>query len=88
MTAMKFLESLRLAAPGLLATLFVWLVAWQPLLAQEPATAGEEETEGRSWVLGYSLVVLCVGLGLFVVVRMGKRKTKKIRRKDEGQNWD
>lgn len=65
-----------------LATSLAWLLACAPLFAQTET----EEKAPKSYVMGYSLVVLCLSLGLFVVVRMGKRKQKKIKRKEE--DWD
>ena len=43
-----------------------------PLWAQ----VGAEEEPQESWVTGYALVILSVGLGLFVVCRPGKRSKK------------
>jgi hypothetical protein len=63
-------------------------LAWlAPLtvLAQTPATGGEEEKPSRSYVLGYALTTLCIGLGIFAVVKPGKRRYPKIKRKDEDE---
>jgi hydrogenase/urease accessory protein HupE len=61
------------------------------LLALAPAAAfgqlpGEEPKKERSWVLGYALTTLCIGLGVFVLVRPAKRKFPKIRKKDDDED--
>ena len=40
------------------------------------AQVGAEEEPKESWVTGYALVILSVGLGLFVICRPGKRSKK------------
>ena len=57
------------------------------LIASIPAIAwaqgAEEESKGPEWVLNYAAVVLCVGLALAIVCRMGKR-AKEIKSTDGG----
>jgi hypothetical protein len=43
----------------------------------------EEEKPAKSYVPGYALTVLSLGLGIFAVVKPGKRKYPKIRRKED-----
>ena len=43
-----------------------------PALAQPQSGAVSEE----SWVTSYALVILCVGLGLFVICRPSRREKK------------
>lgn len=44
-----------------------------PLVAQQ----GTEEAASKDeWVISYFLVILCVGLGLFVICRPGRRSKK------------
>jgi hypothetical protein len=64
-------------APGFFLLAVMWLA---PLPAWGQT---EEEKPPKSYVPGYSLTVLSVGLGVFVVVRPGKRKFPKIRRKED-----
>ncbi|MBW3598619.1 MAG: hypothetical protein KY475_15270 [Planctomycetes bacterium] len=54
----------------------VWLA---PIVARAQEAAAEKEEEAKSYVLGYALLTICVGLGIFVVVRPGKRRFPKIR---------
>ncbi len=61
----------------------VWLT---PLIALAQVAAEGEEKAPKSYVLGYALTILCVGLGLFVVVRPGKRRYPKIKRKDDDED--
>ncbi len=68
----------RLALAAIFLT-WVWLA---PLVALAQV-ADTEEKAAKSYVLGYALTFLCVGLGLFVVVRPGKRRLPKIKRKDD-----
>jgi hypothetical protein len=56
----------------------VWLA---PLAAL--GQAKEEEEKPKSYVPGYALTVLATGLGIFVVVKPGKRRFPKIRRKED-----
>jgi hypothetical protein len=69
----------QLARTALVLSL-VWL-APLTVLAQEPPK--EEEKPSRSYVLGYALTTLCIGLGIFAVVKPGKRRYPKIKRKDD-----
>lgn len=55
-----------------LMTLAVWGHA-AVVLAQRSKKAPEAPTGGKSYVLSYALVVLCVALGLLVVCRSGGR---------------
>jgi hypothetical protein len=76
----RFARALRIA--------FLFSLVWlAPLtvLAQPPATGGEEEKPSRSYVLGYALTTLCIGLGVFAVVKPGKRRYPKIKRKDDDE---
>jgi hypothetical protein len=68
----------------------IWCVGWIALVWLAPLTVlAQEQQEAkapRSYVLGYALTTLCIGLGLFIVVRPGKRKFPKIRRKDDEED--
>ncbi len=55
-----------------LATCAVWLLE-SAVFAQNTATA---PAPGKSYVLAYALVVLCVLLGLVVVCRPGRRSSE------------
>jgi hypothetical protein len=70
-------EFARLARPFLFLAA-VWLA---PLTALGQTEA--EEKPAKSYVPGYALTVLTVGLGIFAVVKPGKRKYPKIRRKED-----
>jgi RsiW-degrading membrane proteinase PrsW (M82 family) len=59
----------------------VWLA---PLVAF--AQEAEEEAEPKAYVLGYALLGFCVGLGIFVVVRPGKRRFPKIKPKSDDED--
>ncbi len=56
----------------------VWLFPWVAMAQQE-----EEAAAPKAYVLGYALLGLCVGLGIFVVVRPGKRRFPKIKPKSD-----
>ncbi len=71
------------SAYWLALSLVFWLGLHGQLLAQ---AAEKEEEEAKSWVMSYILIVLTVGLGLFVVVRMGRRRNPKIRRRDDEED--
>jgi hypothetical protein len=78
------MNSLRRIAP-LLRLLILLAAAWLAPLAALGQTAPEpaKEEPGKSYVPGYALTVLAVGLGIFVVVKPGKRRFPKIRRKED-----
>ena len=67
---------MKLASPiqRALLSLLLWFSLAVPALAQQ--TGG---TDNSSWVTSYALVILCVGLGLFVICRPSRRE-KKVRK--------
>ena len=60
----------------------VLALVWMAPLAALAQAEGEEEA-AKSYVLGYALTTLCIGLGVFAVVKPGKRRVPKIKRQDE-----
>ena len=52
-----------------LAMLLVLLSTATPLRAQDAT----QDQGGEDWVFSYALVGLSIGLGLFIICRMGKR---------------
>jgi hypothetical protein len=55
-----------------------WLVTYGTLLAQpqQGPLAKKEEAAGPVYVIQYALVILCVGLGLFIVCRSSNRRDR------------
>ena len=70
----RFLVRVRTALPRL-AWLPVFLSLSTPVWAQQIPQEGVQ----ANWVLSYALVILCLGLGVFVVCRPGRR-SQDIRR--------
>jgi hypothetical protein len=65
------------------AVAFLVMVWLAPLVALAQEVEGEEKEKGKSYVLGYALTTLCIGLGIFIMVRPAKRRYPKIKRKDD-----
>ena len=78
------LSRFRKPLPKLWAAAILLLVWLAPLIAF--AQEAEEEAEPKAYVLGYALLGLCVGLGVFVVVRPGKRRFPKIKPKSDDED--
>ena len=45
-------------------------------MAAEAAESGGKSSGGVAWVLPYAFVILCIGLGVFVVCRSARRKER------------
>ena len=57
-------------AIGLVVHLLMLGVGSTPAWAQE---GPQQDTQQADWVLSYALVIVCIGLGVFVVCRPGRR---------------
>ena len=57
-------------------TVCCWMNVQGLALAAAARGAAEKEASGPSWVLPYAFVILCVGLGMFVVCRSARRKER------------
>ena len=62
----------------LLVMTVAYLSQATPALAQQGGATSEE-----SWVTSYALVILCVGLGLFVICRPSRRDKRVKKEKRE-----
>ena len=66
---MKSIQTLLRDTTTRLAGLLVMLSTATPLRAQDSA----QDEGGEDWVFSYAIVGLSIGLGLFIICRMGKR---------------
>ena len=53
-----------------------WISIQGLALAAEASDSGGESSGGVAWVLPYAFVILCVGLGMFIVCRGARRRDR------------
>ena len=53
-----------------------WMSIQVPALAAEASGSGGGSSGGVAWVLPYAFVILCIGLGMFIVCRSARRKER------------
>jgi len=53
-----------------------WISIQGLALAAEASDSGGESSGGVAWVLPYAFVILCIGLGMFIVCRGARRKER------------
>lgn len=56
--------------------IFCWASAYGVAFAAEGGESGGGSYGASVWVLPYALVILCIGLGMFVVCRSARRKDR------------
>jgi hypothetical protein len=61
-----------LARSNAFVSLSIWLAISAPALGQ---AGGEVVTTKEAWVMPYALVILCIGLGIFVISRHIRRES-------------
>ena len=52
------------------------LIVQTPVWAQQAGQAKEESSGAGPWVLPYTLVILCIGLGMLVLCRTARRSDR------------